>query len=149
MSPPARAAQQIRRYYGLRAIVSETALDGVLKNEGLKVIKLPAEFPIPEFLRGHTIGIRSDQSTSWRKWLKAHALGHYLLHRGNQLTSADDVIIAKQERQADLFAGWLLLAHAWQGETPDEIAEKCGVPVERAQWWAQEVNTTGEIAVGW
>lgn len=113
------------------------------------LIEVGADFPVPEFREGRAIGIRAGQSESWRKWYKAHALGHCLLHRGDQFKDPDGVVTAKQERQADLFAGWLLLAHAWQGETPDEIAEKCGVPQECAQKWAEEVRSTGEIAVGW
>ncbi len=120
----------------LRHPITESALDEALAAEGFQVIETPADLPVREFRRGKVIGIRADQPSSWRVWLKAHALGHCLLHRGDQDQFSNQVLLRKQEREADLFAGWLLIGDLWC-ESVWELAEERGVPVECVERWLE------------
>lgn len=130
------AAIRFARKHTLRHPITEEALDAALIAEELRVIDVPTGLPLEEFRKGKTIGIRADQPASWRLWLKAHALGHYLLHRGDQFNDCDEVRLARQEREADLFAGWLLIGDVWC-ESVWELAEERGIPVECVQRWLE------------
>lgn len=76
---------------------------------GLRVVlslDLPATVPALLFRR--TIIVRAgldDWTTAWLVW---HEAGHFLLHCGNQFEWRElvcgDLILAKQERQAEEFA---------------------------------------------
>ena len=59
--------------------------EGIANKEGLTVITWPLLPPVEEIKVGRSIGIKEGLSTEWRRWDIAHALGHHLLHRGNQL----------------------------------------------------------------
>jgi Zn-dependent peptidase ImmA (M78 family) len=61
-------------------------IEDVAKKEGLKVIDWPLLSPVNEVKRGNWIGIREGLSSEWRRWDIAHALGHHLMHHGNQLS---------------------------------------------------------------
>ena len=54
--------------------------------------------PVDEMKVGHIVGLRKGLSREWRRWDIAHALGHQLLHHGNQLT-------VPSSRQAEAGAG--------------------------------------------
>jgi hypothetical protein len=127
-------AATFARKHNLPWPVTEAALDAALEAEGLTVVDAPETLPVREFRRGKVIGIRVDQDRRWRFWLKAHALGHYLLHRGDQDEYSDQVILSKQERQADEFAACLLLDGAL-GYDARAVAARVGVPVECVARW--------------
>ena len=57
----------------------------IAAREGLKVIIWPFLAPVEEVKRGGWIGIRAGLSNERRRWNVAHALGHHLMHHGNQL----------------------------------------------------------------
>jgi len=76
------AAQLHKRYGQLDYPID---IEDVAKKEGLKVIDWPLLSPVNEVKRGNWIGIREGLSSEWRRWDIAHALGHHLLHHGNQL----------------------------------------------------------------
>jgi len=59
--------------------------EDVATREGLKVIAWPFLSPVEEVKRGEWIGIREGLSSERRRWDIAHALGHHLMHHGNQL----------------------------------------------------------------
>ncbi len=60
-------------------------IENVANKEGLKVINWPLLSPIEEVKRGKWVGIREGLSSEQRRWDIAHALGHHLMHHGNQL----------------------------------------------------------------
>lgn len=93
---------------------------------------------------GRGIVTSSELSDTERRWTLAHELGHHVLHAGNRFyfnSSARD----KQERQADLFAGWLLLGDSWEGEEPWDIAEEAQLPEDRIRRWLGLI--TGEATI--
>ncbi len=59
--------------------------EDIANREGLTVITWPFLLPVEEVKVGRSIGIKDGLSTEWRRWDIAHALGHHLLHHGNQL----------------------------------------------------------------
>ena len=60
--------------------------EDVAAREGLTVIVWPFLSPVEEVKVGHSIGIREGLSSEWQRWDIAHALGHHLMHHGNQLS---------------------------------------------------------------
>ena len=140
MSIAREAALRIQKRYRLARPIQETDLDRVLHTLGFRVVEIPVSLPVLEFTWGHTIGIRADQSPRSRLWLKAHALGHCLLHVGDQ-TTLDNWWLRHQERQAEEFAGWLLIGHIKVAAEPWDLADYYDVPQERVQYWLQLVET--------
>ncbi len=125
--------------YRPRLPFTEPELTRLCCHLGAQVRLLPRQFPLREFRAGRYIGIRRDEPRPWRLWLLAHGLGHYLLHRGDQF-SIDSWWIIKQERQADEFAGWLLLAWVPFQWEPWRVAEECDVPYECVRRWERLVT---------
>ena len=60
-------------------------IETVAAGEGLRVITWPFLPPVDEVKVGHNIGIREGLLSEWRRWDIAHAIGHHLMHHGNQL----------------------------------------------------------------
>ena len=60
-------------------------VEDVARKEGLKVIDWPLLSPVNEVKRGKWVGIRKGLSSEQRRWDIAHAIGHHLMHHGNQL----------------------------------------------------------------
>jgi len=78
-----KAAELHKRYGQLGYPID---IEDVARKEGLKVINWPLLPPVNEVKRGEWIGIREGLSSEWRRWDIAHALGHHLMHHGNQLS---------------------------------------------------------------
>jgi Zn-dependent peptidase ImmA (M78 family) len=133
------AAALVRRYR-LERPVTEDQVDEVIRKLRLKVMSLPDDFPVREVRQGRFIGLRPDLSAGERLWLKLHALGHYMLHRGDQVLNGDLIVTAKQEAQADKFAGDVLF---WGMEglvysrTAETLAAWAHVPTHCARRWLE------------
>jgi hypothetical protein len=83
-----------------------------VEQEGLEVVEW--NFPtLEEVWLWPCVGVKRGLPVAWRRWVIAHALGHYSLHRGNQLwfRRRDDVTRRQQEAQAEPFAAALLLPY--------------------------------------
>jgi len=78
-----KAAELHKRYGSFEYPID---IEDVAKEEGLKVINWPLLSPVEEIKRGKWIGIMEGLSSEWRRWDIAHALGHHLMHHGNQLS---------------------------------------------------------------
>jgi len=78
-----RKAAQLHKRYGQPDYPID--IEDVARKEGLKVIDWPLLPPVEEIKRGMWIGIREGLPSEWRRWDIAHALGHHLMHHGNQL----------------------------------------------------------------
>ena len=105
---------------------------------GCELIEWPFLSPVKEVKHGRWIGIAKGVEQNERRYLAAHALGHHLLHCGNQLWFRDwhETSVLKQEREADEFAAHLLMPQDELEKlgkpTTWEIAEHFGVPEELA-----------------
>ena len=77
-----KAAELHKRY---RLLEYPIDIEDVARKEGLKVINWPLLSPVEEIKRGKWIGIREGLSSEQRRWDIAHAIGHHLMHHGNQL----------------------------------------------------------------
>ncbi len=82
MIVPNKAAELRKRYSPLGYPVD---IEDIARREGLKITDWPLLPPVEEVKVGRSIGLRKGLSREWRRWDIAHALGHHLLHHGNQL----------------------------------------------------------------
>jgi hypothetical protein len=94
------------------------------------------------------LGIRAGLAAGWVRWLKAHGLGHHLVHRGNHLYAEGKLHLwHRQEIEAELFAGELFLADlVGTPLTLNELAAAARVPLECVySWQAASIDawTTG------
>jgi len=98
----------MRGSYDVDGIASEADLDVMLRHLGVAVLT-SSDIPPPlrDLYAGGRVALRRGQGREWEKWIKAHVIGHRLLHTGNQL-DAPLSWVRYQERQADEFAGWLI-----------------------------------------
>lgn len=91
------------------------------------------------------IFIKNGLTSPWRRWLRAHAFAHILLHVGNQVIIAqtNPLLYNRQELQADLFAGYLLVGDPLRfgpDATLHDIAAWATVPEECLLRWLQAVR---------
>ncbi len=89
-------AEEMHRRYG--TFEYPVDVEGVANREGLTIIDWPLLPPIDEVKLGHSIGLREGLPGEYRRWNIAHALGHHVLHHGNQL-------LAPSSRQTEARAG--------------------------------------------
>lgn len=105
MNAAERHARAIRRRYRLRR---PGDLDRVLAHQHLTVESWRFAGRVQEAIIGDVIGIAETvQDPRAVRELAAHALGHHLMHKGNQigmLARGDDVVPWQWEQQAWAFA---------------------------------------------
>ena len=125
MRGKARAAELWYRY-GLRVPVD---LRRLVPRLGLEVVTFEFRGRVKEAIIDGVIGVEPRLSRPWFRWYVAHAIGHHMLHAGTSfyLESWQWVNHAKDERQAEEFAAWLLGGPDGWLRTPSEL----GVPHEK------------------
>ncbi len=91
------------------------------------------------------IVVAARETRPWWRWLVAHALGHSVMHAGNQvwLAGRSPLLVGRQEWQADCFAGWLLFGDGWPRVPVWELAEFGGVPAECVARWLDVAGPSG------
>ena len=107
-SPVLVAQDVLDRYPGPLPVDVER----IAEAEGLEVVEWG--FPtLEEAWFPPVIAVRAGLDPPWRRWVIAHALGHYYLHRGNQvwfrLRGRAMEGVRLQEEGAEQFAAWLLM----------------------------------------
>ena len=130
MNRAQRKAVELRRRLGLRGRVDAEMVANLL---GLVVVPWPLAVQ-EEMLLGRYIGVAERLDPRWRRWVIAHAIGHWLLHPGNHLWIRDHSRLggSRYEREAEDFALALLVDG---GEAREEglrelweVADHFGVP---------------------
>jgi len=94
----------MRKYEGMEP-------EAVAKAEGLEIMEVEDMPPrLQDLLYSNTIIIRKCLCPAERRWRVAHCLGHHFLHRGNgsRLDPNKVIFNPRQEREADVFAGYLV-----------------------------------------
>lgn len=88
-----------------------TDLEEALERAGLMVFVRTLAGRLREFYVGDAIVLSDGLSKAERRELSAHALGHHLLHAGNQWHQQGRTYSRAnyQERQADVFAAFFLI----------------------------------------
>jgi Zn-dependent peptidase ImmA (M78 family) len=126
-----KASEVLARY----AFSVPVDVERIVEVEGLEVVE--RNFPsVEEVYLYPSIGMKRGLPRVWRRWVIAHALGHYFMHRGNQLwfRRKDDVLRRQQETQAERFAAYLLIPQAELGRLRSldlwDFAEHFEVPPE-------------------
>ena len=104
-------AQEIRRRYHF---TRPSDIERVLKAENIQVVRFPLKGRVKEMIVFNFVGLplSLERDSRERYELLAHALGHYLLHAGNQpfFHLDQDRVVARQwEHQAWDFAHELLM----------------------------------------
>lgn len=132
-------ALEVRAKSKLGDNISDDELERLLKRHRLSVCFYPFAGRVVEIWHGNVLALKTGQTRAWERWLMGHGLGHHLLHRGNRFL-LPTLSLAKMERQADVFAGWLFLAQTWQRMAPWELAEYHCLPEDRIKRWVASVR---------
>lgn len=141
-----RHAMGVRARYGLRGSPSDEDLEAICAGVGLRV---ECECPelvgrVQELVFGNNLCLAQGLTRRERRWLMAHGLGHWLMHEpGAHFFVRDRTIVQdRQEWQAELFAGWLMLAESpipplgrIQREGVAGLAEWAEVPYRSVHVW--------------
>ncbi len=141
----------LRKRYGVEGVPSDEQLAVITQGERLIVVPWRFESDLKELYCDGYLAIRSDLPRPWHRWLTAHGLMHHLIHVGNQL-DGPCLAVAKQERMADIAAGYLLwYEHAVNGHRqplmPWQLAEIAEVPVECVRRWHSLISEMMEDAM--
>ena len=118
--------------------------------EGCECISWPFIAPVKEVKQGNWIGIAQGLGLPERQFLIAHALGHHLMHCGNQLTfrAWQHSTRRQQENDADCCAAHILMPEEELIKVEHlpmwEIIEYFGVPEELCQKRMDIFATTAE-----
>ena len=106
-------ADTLRDRYRLRGVATEDDVDRILGEHGLTICeRWPFVGRVKALLVEDHVFLAKGLCRGERTAYKAHELGHFLLHEGNGLylqVPARQMMNDKRERQAQLFAGALLL----------------------------------------
>lgn len=146
-------ALRMRAHHDVHGIITEDQLDVILDDLHVQTVEVRgAPDSLSEMVAGGTLFLARRLCRQRRRWLKAHAIGHVELHRGNQFAQAR-LQTRRQERQAEEFAGWLILGNvAW---TPSNehvtifaaaVAEWADVPPDMLSRWWTYVYQAGVVA---
>lgn len=125
-------------------------IERIVYMEGCELIEWPFLSPVQEVKQGRWIGIKKGLDANEIRYLAAHALGHHLMHCGNQLWFHEwhKTSLLKQEREADEFAAHLLIPEEelikWENLNTWEIAEHFGVLEELVHRRINEFATDAE-----
>lgn len=96
---------------------------------GLEVVTFPLRGRLQEVIIDGVVAVRRDMPRPWFRWYVSHALGHHLLHVGSgfYLESWQWVNVAQAEREAEVFAAWLLAGPEGWRYSHQEL----GIPFEK------------------
>jgi hypothetical protein len=142
-----KARELLRRHPGLTFPLD---IEELVNEIGCELIEWPFLSPVKEVKQGRWIGIAAGLDQRERRYLAAHALGHHLLHCGNQLWFRDwqETSVLRQEREADEFAAHILMPEEELKEfdrlSTWDIAEYFGVPEELATLRLKQFATDKE-----
>ena len=130
-------ADAIRMLYGIRGVASEEDVDRALEGHGLTIHERhPFRGRVKGLLIEDHVFIRRGLQSGERAAVKAHELGHYVLHEGNglYLQVTQRFVGQRRERQAQLFAGALILGSPSAASRHIRArifeAQENGVPIE-------------------
>jgi len=145
MNYPKRKAMELRQKLGFVGILHSSDIDRALDYLDVEVKYWHLPLPMLELFIGRRLIILSSFIPhEWRPWIKAHAVGHQRMHRGDQLKlmETNSLLVDKQERQANVFAGWFYLGHPPRGSTCDQLAYAANLPWRCIRRWAYLTGAT-------
>lgn len=129
-------ADAMRLHHNILGVASEEDVDRAIAGHGLT---LHERYPFVGRVRGAIIDdhvfIADGLCGGERIAVKAHELGHYVLHEGNGFylqMPMHRIIGLRRDRQAQLFAGALILGSPTGVSVSERIieAQENGVPIE-------------------
>lgn len=126
---------------GLRV---DDLLDRVMAHLNLSTARVALPCGARAVIYDRLILLDTGLSPAERRWAIAHEIGHYVLHAGDFLTFYEPVLGSRRERQADLFAGTLLLG--WPvADPPETLADEYGLPFPQVAAWLRSAGTLLEV----
>ena len=135
-------ATELRLELGWDGIPTDEQIDEALTRLGIRLIEDCEDIPTGEVYVGGVVGLGCGLRRAWKRWLKAHALAHHVLHRGNQFRISE-LLKRRQERQANEFAAWLILGGlqiaADAQLTAWHIADSADIPVQFVAHWLNQI----------
>ena len=136
-------ARQVRTTFGLRDVLSDDDIDRVLDGLGVDCDERDLPGQLTEMYADGLIVIQRGLARVQRRWAIAHAIGHHLGHDGDQ-TDLEQSWRWRQERQADIFAGFLLISSVvvQRSRSVYDLADQAIVPVDQAVRWCGWLVTT-------
>jgi len=143
-------AKQVHRRHG--GLSFPLDVEAMVTAEGCTCLDWPFLEPIREVKHGKWIGIADWLDEPERRRHLAHALGHHLMHRGNQLSfrTWQKINRWKQEREAEEFAAHLLVPEEElekaRGMGLSGLAERFGVPQDLVYQRVTAYATEDELA---
>ena len=158
---PYLLARAVRRLHGISTIPTDDDLARLARHYRLRIVEEPkllrSERIQEVYLqspgeRSACLHLRPGLPRVDRRWIVAHSLIHHLSHEGNHLFASGLRAweTSKQERQANLAAGFLFWCHLTDASpclTPSldehEIAELAEAPlceVQRWHWIRREIG---------
>src|SRR5512146_114378 len=103
--------------------------------------------------------LNSNLPREWLRWLKLHAVVHHLCHSSCQplmlYIENNQHLAAKEERHADLGAGYLAWGHLLKDNgqacamTDQELAEAAEMPVKCVGRWHDLCLEDARLVLGW
>ena len=142
-------ARELREQFELGEVVENVDLEAICAVFDIDLAfgeDLPAE--LPELYVDGRIALRKGLSEEEERWYIVHGLGHHVLHRGNRF-HADTFVLAKKEREAELFAGHLLLGSSWPFHTPYDLAAMHTLPQTLIERWIALRDGRQAISAHW
>lgn len=145
-----KAKELHRRHHGLSR--PPVDIEALAEAEGLEWLHWHFGGSLREVKRGRWIGLAPGVEGAEQRYLIAHALGHHLLHAGNQLSFYHQQlgILGREEREADVCAAHILMPEEELEKVPRmppwELVEYFKVPEELARRRVTEFATERELA---
>lgn len=144
-------ADSVRGEYQLGAYCYDEDLEAICAAERCEVKHSRGiSVELGGFYAAGQISLAKGLRRSMVRWLTAHELCHHLRHKGGRF-NAGQVVRAKREHDAEVFAGWLLLGGADQwNKTVADLADEHDVPEDRVERWMSIVQGRGaSVSAGW
>jgi hypothetical protein len=130
-----RAAQDLLHQHEMRAPLGREGLDELLRRLEVRVRFMPAAFPLVAFRCDSYVVLQRGLPSEEQLWGLAHELGHVVMHLVDQFRAGDKVTGWRQEREADDFAGEILIGGAVFEMEPSDVFDRLHLPPVRIADW--------------
>lgn len=119
------------------ARLGDKDLRRVLEGVELELVEQPLPTGTAEILKPGILIIAANLPRAERRWAIAHGLGHHILDHGGDQTALDQIWRWHQEREADIFAGFLLFGITLVGESQSvyDLALRSSIPLHHILQW--------------
>lgn len=117
--------------------LTDKDLRRVLEGVELELVEQPLPTGTIEIIKPGALIIAKDLPRPERRWAMAHGLGHHILDHGGDQTALDQIWRWHQEREADIFAGFLLFGIFLvdRSQSVYDLATRSNIPLHHILQW--------------